>query len=122
MGSCPVEQFELSCNEIDGVVVVAPVGEIDIDTAPHLDKELSGQLNRQPPAMIVRLDLVTFLDSMGITVLVKVCKQAAQQKVSLTLAAPSERVRKAFDVTHVNDYIPTHATLQAALADARKAL
>lgn len=116
-----MEQFELSHDVIDGVLVVAPVGEIDVATAPHLEKELTGQLDERPPAMIVRLDLVTFLDSMGISVLVKVCKQAALQKVSLTLAAPSERVRKVFDVTHVNHFIPTHATLQGALADAHKA-
>lgn len=117
-----MEQFELTHNHVDGVVVVAPVGEIDMATAPLLDKALLGRLAEQPPAMIVRLDLVTFLDSTGISVLVKVCKRAARQKVSLTLAAPSEPVRKVFDVTHMNHFIPTHATLRGALVEARKAL
>lgn len=115
-----MKQFEFCHSRTDGVLIAAPVGEIDIATAPDLDQALTAQLANDPQAMIIRLDRVTFLDSVGISVLVKTHHRAHRRSIFFALAAPSRPVRTVLEITGIGKAIPVHATLGTALADARK--
>lgn len=115
-----VEQFEFTHSQIDGVFVGAPVGEVDLAAAPKLEAGLVAHLDGDPPpAMVIRLDLVTFLDSAGISVLVRVHRLARRLGVPFALAAPSKPVQKVFAITQLERAVPTHATLCEALTQAR---
>lgn len=114
-----MDQFECMRSYIDGVLVAAPVGDIDLTAAPDLCKTLTAHLEEGPAAMIIRLDLVTFLDSTGISALIKAYRHACKQNVAFALAAPREPVRKVIDLTGIDRAIPTHDTLRTALAEAR---
>lgn len=88
-------------------------------TASELADALTAGINEGPAALIIRLDLVTFLDSTGVTVLVQVHRRATNRGMCFSLAAPSEPVRKVIALTGIDMVLPVHPTIRAALAEGR---
>lgn len=113
-----MKQLEIIDTDIDGIRVVAPVGEIDLATAPLLREHLQSLLANQPHHLVVRLDLVSFLDSSGVNALVAAYRRARAIHTEFRLAAPSDQVAKVLNITGVGTFIPTFTSLR----DARKPL
>lgn len=111
-----MKQLEIIDTEIDGIRVVAPVGEIDLATAPLLREHLQSLLANRPHHLVVRLDLVSFLDSSGVNALVAAHRYARAIHTEFRLAAPGEQVAKVLSITGVGTFIPTFTSLR----DARK--
>ncbi|OLR94695.1 hypothetical protein BJP25_10270 [Actinokineospora bangkokensis] len=84
--------------------MVAVTGEVDLATAPQLEQELADAL-ATPGATGVRVDLsgVEFMDSAGLRVLVAALKSAEDAGLTLTLAAPHERVRRIIEITGLSE-------------------
>ncbi|SDC30145.1 STAS domain-containing protein [Actinokineospora iranica] len=81
-------------------VVVSVTGEVDLATAPDLERALETALS-QPEATGVRVDLsgVEFMDSAGLRVLVAARRNAETAGQSLVLHAPHDRVRRIIEIT-----------------------
>jgi anti-anti-sigma factor len=76
-------------------------GEVDIATAPELNKcldELDGNV-------VVDLTDVTFLDSSGIRVLVVARKQLVREGGSLTLRNPNDLVSRTLEIMGLRDWV-----------------
>lgn len=88
-------RFEFFHNEVDGVAIGTPVGEIDAATAPALTRALTMELAKEPPAaVIIRLDMVTALDPVGIDALAGAQRRARERGIYFALAAPSRIARQ----------------------------
>lgn len=111
-------RFEFTYSRIDGVLVAAPVGEIDHTTALELRTALAAHLDDLPAAMIIRLDRVTFLDTAALASWSKLTGWPSTRRI-VALAASSAPVRKLFAITHLDQIIPTHATVRTARTEAR---
>jgi anti-sigma B factor antagonist len=94
--------------------VVAAVGEVDVFTAPSLDEALSAAIGGGSSRLIVDLSGVDFLDSTGLSVLVKALKRIREADGSLDVIVSAERVAKVFRLTGLDKVIPLHATVQEA--------
>ena len=55
-----------------GVTVLAVGGEIDMVTAPRLEKAIDDVLADDPPALVIDLTEVTFLASVGLQLLARI--------------------------------------------------
>lgn len=110
-----MKQLEIIDTDIDGITVVAPVGEIDLVTAPLLREHLRDLFFAHPHHVVIRLDLVSFLDSSGVSVLVIAYRRAREEGIEFRLAAPTDQVAKVLDVTGIDTFIPTFTSLRAAL-------
>lgn len=113
-----MKQLEIIDTDIDGVWVVAPVGEIDLVTAPRLREHLLAALDNDLHHLVVRLDLVSFLDSAGVSALVAAYRHAREAHIEFRLAAPGDPVAKVLHITGLDSLIPTFTSLR----DARKPL
>jgi anti-sigma B factor antagonist len=108
--------LDVSTREEAGRVVVVAIGEVDVYTAPQLDAELSRLTGEGRTDLVVDLARVDFLDSTGLSVLVKTLKRVREADGRLDVVVTSERVAKVFRITGLDQLIPLHPTLADALA------
>jgi anti-anti-sigma factor len=98
-------RIDTSC-PAPGAVRVAVIGEIDLSTADVLHAGLLSVLSAQPPHRIeVDLAGVTFMDCVGLTVLVVVGKAATRTGCQLRITNPRPIVRRVLDVTGLLDVL-----------------
>ena len=106
----------MSTRDEDGRTIVAATGEVDVYTAPVLDEALSTAVSGGATRLVVALSGVDFLDSPGLSVLVKALKRVRDSDGSLDVVVTAERVNKVFRITGLDQVIPVHASLADALA------
>jgi anti-sigma B factor antagonist len=81
-------------------VVGAVRGDLDFDAAPALRVQLNDAIAEHPGATIhVDMRLVTFMDSVGLGVLIFAYKRAVRAGGSLVVVEPSRRVRNVLETT-----------------------
>ena len=73
-------------------MVVAAIGEVDVFTAPQLDAELTRLTHEGRTSIVVDLSRVDFLDSTGLSVLVKALKRVRESEGSLDVVVTVDRV------------------------------
>jgi len=87
----PSDQFAASV--VDGVVYLQ--GEIDSYVAPALDKAL----HEWPGSLTLDCSAVTFLDSAGISVLIRHYKERCEEGARFRLVELSRPVRRVLEIT-----------------------
>jgi anti-sigma B factor antagonist len=108
--------LDVSTREEGGRTVVAAAGEVDVFTAPQLDAELTRLTAEGRTSIVVDLSRVEFLDSTGLSVLVKALKRVRESEGRLDVVVTVERVAKVFRLTGLDQLIPLHDSLADALA------
>lgn len=83
----------------DGLDVVV-VGEMDIDTAPELRSRLLDAV-RAHDVVILDLAGVTFIDSQGLSMLIRVNAEAQSAGSVLRIGRASHRVRQLLELTNL---------------------
>lgn len=84
----------------DGVVEIAPRGEIDVDTAHEVREAVAAVLTKGRPTRIeLNMRLVTFIDSVGISAMVAGFQTAEVSGVKLVVTEPSRFVHRQLWVT-----------------------
>jgi anti-sigma B factor antagonist len=102
--------YELSNIDIDivergGVVIVTLEGEVDLCAAPELEQALNRVAASQASSIVIDLDRVSFMDSAGVHVLLQFSlRRETGPRLSLTRG--SRQVRRLFEVTGVERYLP----------------
>ena len=83
-----------------GVHTARPAGDIDVATAGPLREELLALVEaEQPEHLVIDLRDVTFMDSAGLSVLIRVRKQQLQHGGDVTVVNPSPRVDRILKIT-----------------------
>jgi anti-sigma B factor antagonist len=86
-------------------VVLALGGELDAITAPSLAEQLDALAAESCPCILLELSGLTFVDSAGVSVLVKAKHEAEANGRRLTLRSPTEQVRQVFSVVGLADWL-----------------
>jgi anti-anti-sigma factor len=106
--------------EQHGNVAVAVVqGEIDASNRDALSHRLRAMLTNRSLALVVDLSATTYLDSAGINLLFEIGNELRerQQRLLVVVAEPSP-IARMLAITGLNAAVPTHPTLDSALAAA----
>ena len=96
---------------------VSPFGDIDLATAPQLRQDLVDASASGSTLVVLDLERVEFLDSVGISVIVGGHKRLRHEGRRLHLAAPQAIVRRVLGLTRLDSLIPTYDTVADATAD-----
>jgi anti-sigma B factor antagonist len=97
----------------EGGTVVHVDGELDLATAPELEKLLAGMdLGER---LVIDLSPCTFLDSSAVRVLITTIKDAEKHGGEVTLVAPDPGVARVLEISSVDSMTTVHPTLDAAL-------
>ena len=100
------------------VVEVAVAGEIDFATHRSLLGLLTEEVERGHQRIVLDMSGVSFCDSTGLGVLVQIRQRVVEGGGWLRVAAPTEAVRRALEITNLDRLIPAYATVSDAVAEA----
>ncbi len=74
-------------------------GEIDVSTVEEVRGRLEGPLGEDPPLLVVDLRLVTFLDSSGLRLLLRLDERQRSAGGRLVIVQGGRRVARVFELT-----------------------
>jgi anti-anti-sigma factor len=109
------EALTVEVRHEQGCAIVAAAGEIDISTVTRLRERLFEVAASGAP-MVVDLEHVSFIDSVGLAVLVGAAKRVAAHGGSLQVACALPKIRQLMSLTGLDGPIPLARTLDEALA------
>jgi anti-anti-sigma factor len=104
--------FKVRSEQHDGVFVIAVEGELDMNTATDLERELQGPLGAAQSPLLIDLSACEFIDSTGIALIVR-SWQALDG--GFALCGVGHQVKRVLDVTGLEETIPTHPSREQAL-------
>jgi anti-sigma B factor antagonist len=99
-----------------GTVVLAVAGDVDLYVAGELKDRLTEATDAGTKALILDFSDVTFVDSMGLGVLVGGMKGLRAAGGELHLVVSSPEVQRILEITRMDRVIPLHETLPDGLA------
>lgn len=94
-------------------LVITVSGDLDLHTAPQLRSELAAQARRGHDRIVVDIDGVTFLDSVGLGVLVGARNKLLAVNGTLEVVCGNERLLRLFRLTRLDRTFPLHPSLAA---------
>ncbi len=98
--------------------MVSVEGELDMNTAPVLERELEEPVAAGEVPLLLDLGRCEFIDSTGIALIVHTW-QTLDGQDGLALCGVSDQVERVLDITGIEEAIPTHASREQALAQLR---
>jgi stage II sporulation protein AA (anti-sigma F factor antagonist) len=106
--------FKVRSEQQDGVFVIAVEGELDMNTATDLERELEGPLGAARSPLLIDLSACEFIDSTGIALIVR-SWQALDGDGQFALCGVGNQVKRVLDITGLEETIPTHPSREQAL-------
>jgi anti-sigma B factor antagonist len=105
---------------VDGWTILFVAGEVDLYTAPAVREAAVGAMESGADHLVLDLTDVPFMDSSGLAVIVACLKRLRELGGDLALVSPpNSPPTKLLSLTGLDHAIPTHATVDEALAGAR---
>ena len=114
--------FDVAVNNQPGCMVVTVTGELDISTAPQLEEALgavgpgSGSGSNDGGRTVVDLNAVDFIDSTGLSVLVRAFKRSDEAGGDFSIVCGPEKieVHRVLEILGFDEVFTIHQTLTDA--------
>jgi anti-sigma B factor antagonist len=96
--------FEIAQRRVDGRLVVAPAGDLDIAVVDRM----RGVLAERAPGEALELDLtrLEFLDTSGLQLIVETHRDARREGFPLTLVRGAPAVHRVFEIAGLDRVLP----------------
>ncbi len=109
------QELEIHLEDINGGVVLRPVGEIDLSCASLLRTHLGQVQGRKPGRLVIDLSAVPYMDSSGVATLVEAMQVARRNNGKLVLAALQDKVRSIFEIARLDMVFKIVDTVEQAV-------
>jgi anti-sigma B factor antagonist len=110
--------FKVRSEQEQGVFVIVVEGELDMNTAAQLEKELEAPLSVPDSTLLLDLSRCEFIDSTGIALIVRAW-QTLDGDGGFSLCGVGDQVKRVLDITGLEATIPSHPSRDNALARLR---
>jgi len=100
----------------EGGFLLSLTGALDHHTSPRLTNSMQSLLRAATPTVWLDLSGLSFIDSTGITCLLRLSRAATEAGGHLTLAAPSPPVQRMLDITGIGQVLTIRTGHDAAPA------
>jgi anti-sigma B factor antagonist len=111
-----VDVLEMTRRRHGDLVVVSLAGEVDLDNVSDVRKCLEEAVETHGPRLVVDLTGLTFIDTTGLGVLVRLLATLRDRNGSMALVAPDGQVLRRLRRTNLAPLFPIYDTLSQALA------
>jgi anti-anti-sigma factor len=115
------DAFEAKTEELSGPIRrIAVIGELDLDTAPALERELGAARADGAAPVVIDLSDCEFIDSSGLALIVQSWRQLeSKDGSSLALCCATDQVERLLRITGAYEAISIYDSLEDALAALR---
>jgi anti-anti-sigma factor len=96
--------------------VVTATGEVDLTNAESLRDALLSALNAGARGLVVDMTATTFLDSAGVTALVRASRRSAATEATLRLAVTAAPVLRVLNLVGIDQLIEVYPSVSDAVA------
>jgi stage II sporulation protein AA (anti-sigma F factor antagonist) len=108
--------FKVRSEQDDGVFVVTVEGELDMNTATDLERELEAPLAADDSRLLIDLSRCEFIDSTGIALIVRSWQTLdGDGRGGFALCGIGNQVKRVLDITGLEQTIPAHSSREQAL-------
>ncbi len=114
-GAMRMDQKEYLTTDGNKVIVLTPVGRLDITTAWQFRLTLQECISKQSRHVVVNLGQVNFIDSSGLTSLVAGMRDADKVRGSFRICNVHPEARLVFEVTMMDSVFEIFPTQEEAL-------
>lgn len=103
---------------IDGAIVVSADGDVDLTSAADLEEQVAAACAdaRPPGPVVVDLSGVSFLGSIGLSLLVNAHQKCQDNSLELRIVATSRAVLRPLEVTRLDEQLRITSSLDEAVA------
>jgi anti-sigma B factor antagonist len=98
-------QLSIETRTQPGGVVLVLSGELDMATAPHLEREIASASNDQPDAIVLDLRGLDFIDSTGLRTLITEHERSSGSGRKFALVQGSKQVDRLMSITRVAEHL-----------------
>ncbi len=102
--------------ELEGKLVVALEGDVDLSTSPDARKILLDCVG-QKKSFVADLSAVNYIDSSGVASLIEALQGARQSGVKFALANVSENAMRVLELANLDKVFVIHDTVEQAIAE-----
>ncbi len=108
-------QFRVDVRSERGATVIAVSGELDLASSPMLEERLEEVFGSDASLVILDLRKLDFMDSTGLSVLIKAHQTAEQAERQLYLVKGPPQVQRLLSLTGVGERLSVVETTEDAL-------
>jgi anti-sigma B factor antagonist len=109
--------FRVEVRNTDATTVISVSGELDLASSPALEEELERVAQSDAQLVVVDLRGLEFMDSTGLSVLVRAHQRAEENGRRLGLVNGSQQVQRLLTLTGVADRLTLTDVPEALLGD-----
>jgi anti-sigma B factor antagonist len=112
--------MEINQTSIDNVPILSVFGRIDAATYKDLESILSGLIDQNKSEIVLDLEGVTYISSVGLRVLLAAQKKVRPKNGSVRLVSLQPFVREVFEMTGFNRLFTIYPNQSEALRGAKQ--
>jgi anti-sigma B factor antagonist len=101
----PPESFRCESRHDGARLWIRPVGELDLDTAPLLEKELTAARTAGAASVVLDLRALTFMDSTGLRLVIRWDTAASEDGFEFAIVRGVEVVQRVFRLTGMDEHL-----------------
>ena len=94
--------MDIAVKDTQGIMVIAVSGELDASSSGQLTVTIEPLVSQGRPWLVIDLQGVNFIDSAGLSVLVRCFKHARGAAGTIRLAGLQPSVRRVFELTRLD--------------------
>jgi anti-sigma B factor antagonist len=98
-------QLSIEARTQAGGVLLSLSGELDLATAPHLEREIASASESQPDAIVLDLRGLDFIDSTGLRTLITEHERSRESGRKFALVQGSKQVDRLMSITRVSEHL-----------------
>ncbi len=102
---CVSTELAIQRMDDDRGVILALFGELDVVSAPALEQRLAEVLAEPHDRVMLDLNGLRFVDSAGVSVLIKAKQRAQSDGRTLVLRRPTEQLERVFALVGLADWL-----------------
>ena len=95
-----------------GIVTISPVGTIDTETSLTLDKEICRILSAATKTLVIDMEGVEYITSMGIGIIAKAKSSLSRNGGDIAIINLQPQVRKVFEIIRLLPTLNVFASLE----------
>ena len=100
------QQLTIEIGPESETCLVRLIGELDLEAVPTLERELERLLSARLATVVVDLGELTFIDSLGLTCLLRAARLSAEDGCHLRMLPGGGQVQEVMRLTHVEEALP----------------